>query len=102
MHDRRTTKGILHEIRFGIQVETKESIERMKKVKCSYKYCYARRPHFESQEDERPHQMVTVPDDHDDEAYCSISCACRAGAYNVRTGWIPKEERKPQETDDAM
>lgn len=66
----------------------------MKKVKCSNKTCGDRRPHFESMKDTRPHVMIEVADDHEGEMFCSIECACYAGAYNVRTGFIPKEERK--------
>jgi len=66
----------------------------MKKVKCSNKKCFERRPHFESMEDTRKHVMIEVEDDHEGEMFCSITCACMAGAYNVNTGFIPIEDRK--------
>jgi hypothetical protein len=55
----------------------------MKKVLCAYEGCSNRRIHFESDK-KRPQQTVEVPDDFEGKAYCSIECACYAGAYSVR------------------
>jgi len=46
--------------------------------------------------------------------YCSIECACYAGAYSVTKGWLPKEEnvepdsvercpsRKPEKNKESI
>lgn len=66
----------------------------MKKVPCSNPSCYSRRRHFEDQDTERGQQEVEVQDDYTGKAFCSLTCACEAGYYDVREGWIknPKTE----------
>jgi len=60
----------------------------MKKILCSNEKCWMRRPHHERQEENRPHQMVEVNDEYGGKAFCSITCACLAGYYDVSKGWI--------------
>jgi hypothetical protein len=37
--------------------------------------------------------MVDVPDGTNPKrVFCSITCACMAGAYNVNTGWIEDKD----------
>ena len=60
-----------------------------KLVKCANPDCTQRRPHYESTEDTREHKMVEVNAGQDESrVFCSITCACMAGYYNVNTGWI--------------
>jgi hypothetical protein len=60
----------------------------MKKILCGNPDCDQRRVHFEHQDVMRPVQEVEVADDYRGKAFCSITCACVAGYYNVRTGWV--------------
>lgn len=60
----------------------------MKKVPCSNSRCNQRRIHHERQDEMRPTQMVSVADDYNGKAFCSITCACEGGYYNVNKGWI--------------
>ena len=63
-----------------------------RKLACGYKDCGNRRVHHERQDTPRGTQYIDVPDDFKgDVAYCSITCACMAGAYNVNTGWVTKD-----------
>ncbi len=57
---------------------------------CDYIDCGDRRAHHEMPDTTRGTRLVDVPDDYPAEkrVYCSITCACMAGAYNVRTGWL--------------
>jgi hypothetical protein len=64
----------------------------MKKIPCGNPECDQRRIHHEWQYKMRPHQMVEVEDDYNGKAFCSITCACIAGYYNVKTGWIKNPE----------
>lgn len=68
----------------------------MKKIPCGNPDCSKRRPHHESMEDTRPHQQVEVKDDYQGKAFCSITCACYAGYFSVRDGWL-KDPTKPEE-----
>ena len=56
----------------------------MKKIPCSYKHCDQRRIHFTIQDENRPRQMVEVDDDHEGDAYCSLTCAILDGKMTVR------------------
>lgn len=61
----------------------------MKQIPCSNDSCSNRRIHHEQQDVMRPHRMVDVEDDYPYlVAFCSITCACISGYYNVRTGWL--------------
>jgi hypothetical protein len=60
----------------------------MKKILCGNTTCWQRRPHHESEEDTRPHQLVEVPYEYTGKVFCSITCACYAGYYSVTKGWI--------------
>jgi hypothetical protein len=66
----------------------------MKKIPCGNPDCDQRRVRWDMQEEMRQHQTVEVADDHVGKAFCSITCACVAGYYSVRSGWIkdPKED----------
>ncbi len=59
-----------------------------KKVSCSNPNCCERRIHYEYQDDMRTHRMVEVPEDYNGKSFCSITCACIAGYYDVQKGWI--------------
>lgn len=67
---------------------------RMKKIPCSNGSCSARRPHHERPDETRPHQLCEVPDDYEDKAFCSYSCAMVAGYYSATKGWI-RDPKKP-------
>jgi hypothetical protein len=54
-----------------------------KMVPCGYVDCGARRKHWEDPFTPRGKQMVEVPEDHTGPVYCSIECACYAGAMSV-------------------
>ena len=56
----------------------------MKKIPCSYKHCDQRRIHFTIQDENRPRQMVEVDDDHEGDAYCSLTCAILDGKMTVK------------------
>jgi hypothetical protein len=56
----------------------------MKAVPCSYADCGKRRIHWCEPETERGTQTVNVPIDYHGPAYCSIECACYAGAAEVK------------------
>ena len=58
--------------------------DKMKKVPCSYKGCCQRRPHFTLQDEERGTQMVEVSDDHEGDAYCSLTCAMLDGKMSAK------------------
>ena len=60
----------------------------MKKIPCGNPECCKRRIHHERQDEMRPQQTVEVPDDYNGKSFCSITCACMAGYYDVRSGWI--------------
>jgi hypothetical protein len=60
----------------------------MKKIPCGNPECYARRVHHELQDEMRGQQFVFVSDDYNGKSFCSITCACMAGYYDVRSGWI--------------
>ena len=62
----------------------------MKKIPCSYKHCDQRRIHFTIQDESRPRQMVEVDDDHEGDAYCSLTCAILDGKMTLRN----QEEQK--------
>ena len=65
----------------------------MKKIKCGNPTCDQRRINWDNPDVMRPHQEVEVADDYAGKAFCSITCACVAGYYSVKSGWIkdPKE-----------
>ncbi len=67
---------------------------KMKKISCGNPECCKRRIHHERQDEMRPQQTVEVPDDYNGKNFCSITCACIAGYYDVTKGWIkdPKTE----------
>lgn len=50
-------------------------------MKCAYPGCSTRRLHHESPHQQRPHQLVEVPDGYQGTAYCSIECL----SYNNAT-----------------
>jgi hypothetical protein len=60
----------------------------MKKIPCGNPDCDKRRMHFEHQDTMRPVQEIEVADDYYGKAFCSITCACVAGYFSVRSGWI--------------
>jgi hypothetical protein len=66
----------------------------MKKIPCGNPECCKRRIHHERQDEMREQQIVEVPDDYNGKSFCSITCACMAGYYDVTKGWIkdPKTE----------
>ena len=55
----------------------------MKTIPCSYKDCNQRRIHFSIPDENRPRQMVEVADDHEGDAYCSLTCAILDGKMTV-------------------
>lgn len=55
----------------------------MKKIPCSYKHCDQRRLHFAIQDENRSRQMVEIADDHEGDAYCSLTCAILDGKMTV-------------------
>jgi hypothetical protein len=60
----------------------------MKTVPCSYQGCGRQRAHHERPDEFRPHQKVEVSDDYIGAKFCSITCACMAGYYDVQRGWV--------------
>ena len=62
----------------------------MKKIPCGNPTCNLRREHFTRQDEMRQHKMVEVPDDYEGKSFCSITCACIAGYFDVQlpSGWI--------------
>lgn len=66
----------------------------MKKIPCGNPGCNQRRIHWEYQDIMRPHQMIEVADDYNGKAFCSITCACVAGYFSVRTGWVKDPEKE--------
>ncbi len=65
------------------------------KIPCSYSGCSDRRLHHERPYENRPHVMIEVPDDWTGYYYfCSFECACYAGKFNMRKGWIHDQEGK--------
>ena len=56
----------------------------MKKIPCSYKDCDQRRIHFSIPDETRSHRMVEVKDDHEGDAYCSLTCAILNGKMSVK------------------
>lgn len=66
----------------------------MKEIPCGNPNCSERRIRFDQQDVRRTHAMVIAPDDHVGKGFCSITCACMAGYYDVTKGWIkdPKTE----------
>lgn len=74
----------------------------MKLVPCQNPDCDKHRVHHESPDEMRPRQMVQVPDNLDPTkcpVYCSITCACEAGAYDVKTGW---KQKRPKLGDEMV
>lgn len=69
----------------------------MKKVPCSNPDCNKRRIHHERPDETRETVLCDVPDDHAGKVFCSITCACMAGYYHVRDGWI-----KDPQTDEPV
>jgi len=68
----------------------------MKKKPCSYAKCKDYRIHHERPDEPRGVQWVEVPDGHEGKAYCSITCACLAGAMSVRSDVIVDKKREPE------
>lgn len=66
----------------------------MKKILCGNPDCDKRRIHFEHQDTMRPHQEIEVPDNYMGKSFCSITCACVAGYFSVRTGWVKDPEKE--------
>lgn len=60
----------------------------MKKIPCGNLTCNERRIRWDRPDEMRPVQEVEVADDYGGKAFCSITCACIAGYYNVRSGWV--------------
>ena len=61
----------------------------MKQVRCGYEGCSDRRIHWEEPDVMRPHQMVEVHDDFDEnveKSFCSFECACYAGYMTLNDG----------------
>ena len=56
----------------------------MKTIPCSYKDCDQRRVHFSIPDETRSHRMVEVKDDHEGDAYCSLTCAIMDGKMSVK------------------
>jgi len=56
----------------------------MKTIPCSYKDCDQRRVHFSIPDETRSHRMVEVKDDHEGDAYCSLTCAMLDGKMSVK------------------
>lgn len=55
-----------------------------KKVLCSYEKCGIGRSDY----GDRPRMECEIDADYEGEYFCSITCACMAGFYHVRKGWI--------------
>lgn len=66
----------------------------MKSVPCSYEFCGSRRPHWMRPDDERGSQNVDVPDDYEDKAFCSLTCAMLAGEMTARSQQGKKFHKK--------
>lgn len=64
-----------------------------KMVPCGNPTCDQRRVHWDRQDEMRPRRMVPVKEDYMGKTFCSITCACEAGYFDVKSGWIknPKE-----------
>lgn len=69
----------------------------MKKVPCSNPTCNQRRRHHETPDEDREIVMCSVPDTYTGKAFCSITCACYAGYYDVKKGWI----KNPNDSSEA-
>ena len=66
----------------------------MKKIKCGNPTCNERRINWDNPDVMRPHQEIEVADDYIGKAFCSITCACVAGYFNVKTGWVKNPQEK--------
>ena len=66
----------------------------MKTIYCGYEKCgLVHRPHtWDNEVPDPPHRNWEVPDDYFANVYCSITCACYAGVYNVTKDWLNDEE----------
>jgi hypothetical protein len=53
-------------------------------VACQGPGCSGRRAHFARPDTPRNVRMIEVPQDFSGRAFCSIECACYAGAYSVK------------------
>lgn len=60
----------------------------MKMIPCGNPTCNERRIHWDNPDEMRPHREVEVADDYTGKAFCSITCACVAGYFSVKSGWI--------------
>ncbi len=60
----------------------------MKMIECGNKRCCNRRSHWERQDEMRPQQTIEVPDDYEGKSFCSFTCACEAGYFDISKGWI--------------
>ena len=66
----------------------------MKKIPCGNPSCDQRRIHHEYQDIKRPHRMIEVPDDFVGKTFCSITCACIAGYFDVKSGWVKDPQKE--------
>ena len=66
----------------------------MKRIPCSYEFCGARRPHWMNPDEERGNNLVEVPDDFSEKAYCSLTCAMMAGHMTARATPTKREFHK--------
>jgi len=58
----------------------------MKSVLCDSPDCDKVREHHENPYELRARRSISVPDDYEGKAFCSIECACLAGYHRVSTG----------------
>lgn len=68
--------------------------DKKKKIPCGNPECCMRRIHHERQDEMRPQQMVEVPEDYMGKSFCSITCACIAGYYDIQKGWIKDPQKE--------
>ena len=69
----------------------------MKTRDCDNPRCGDRRVHHDMPDTPRGQRQLVLPDDYPDNkvCFCSITCACEAGYYNVRTGWQDPPKERP-------
>ena len=60
----------------------------MKQIPCGNPDCGERRINWDNQDEKRGTRMIEVPDDFVGKTFCSITCACVAGYFSVRSGWV--------------
>lgn len=66
----------------------------MKKIPCGNSNCSHRRTHWSTPDIMREHKEIEVPDDFVGKTFCSITCACLAGYYDVKSGWVKDPQKE--------